>query len=74
MIDNRTVSKAMTIKLDCEYPDCLLYTSDNPQRYNIFRNSFLNVNGMEVSQAGYLCMEDRVRGLHAESYPDMFNT
>lgn len=21
MIDNRTVSKAMTIKLDCEYPD-----------------------------------------------------
>ena len=47
---------------------------DNTQRYNIFRNSFLNVNGMEVSQAGHLCMEDGVRGLHAESYPDMFNT
>ena len=41
--------------------------------YNIFRNSFLNVNGMEVSQAGHLCMEDRVRGCYTGSDPDIFN-
>ena len=46
---------------------------DNTQRYNIFRNSFLNVNGMKVSQAGHLCMEDRVRGCYTGSDPDIFN-